>query len=398
VEYGLYIHLPYCRSVCHYCDFVKAPLHRAEPERLVSALDREWRLARATDGEAWTRPRTIYLGGGTPTALDAATLARLLGWIREAWDTDRVREFSVEANPEGLTTEKLTILRAAGVNRLSLGIQSLETAPLRTLGRIHTAEDALSALALARDAGFLNVSVDLMYGVPGETAEGFLRGLARLTALGVPHLSAYSLQVEAGTPLALKVERGSVAPIGEDESAERYADLVFALTDQGYRHYEVSNFALPGYHSRHNDGYWTRRPYLGLGPGAHSFDGHSRWRNENSIARYYERLEQGELPREERTRVSPREAAEEEVFLGLRRSRGLRGSRHLATFRQTEVAAWARWAEEAGAARLWPRGRVRPTDRGLYLAHDLAAELFARVDRAPGGEKPSAQQGVSRSA
>lgn len=383
MEYGLYIHLPYCRSICHYCDFVKAPLHHAEPERLVSALDREWRLARASDGEAWSRPRTIYLGGGTPTALDPATLVRLLGWIREGWDMARVREFSVEANPEGLTAEKLAILRAAGVNRLSLGVQSLESAALRALGRIHTAEDALAALASAREAGFVNISVDLMYGVPGETAEGFLRGLARLTALRVPHLSAYSLQVEEGTPLARKVERGSVTPAGEDESAARYADLVLVLTDQGYRHYEVSNFALPGFHSRHNDGYWTRRPYLGLGPGAHSFDGRSRWRNDESIVRYYERLERGELPREERAAVSPREAAEEKVFLGLRRARGLRGSRHLAAFQQAGVEAWARWAEEAGAARLRPNGRVRPTDRGLYLAHDLAAELFARVDGAP---------------
>lgn len=380
MEYGLYVHLPYCRSICPYCDFVKAPLHRAEPGRLLDALEREGMLARRADGDAWTRPRTIYVGGGTPTALDADSLRRFLAWIDRSWDRTRVREFTVEANPEGLDETKLSLLLEAGVGRLSLGVQSLETAALRALGRIHTADQALAALALARRAGFRNVSVDLMYGVPGETASGFRDAVARLASLGVPHLSAYPLQLEEGTPLHAKAARGAIAIPGEDPVLERYEDLVRILGRAGYRHYEVSNFALPGFHSRHNEGYWTRRPYLGLGPGAHSFDGAFRWRNEESITRWFERVESGALPREDHRTIDAREAAEEGLFLGLRRSRGLRSSRALAPFPPSVVGPWSEWGRAADALTMRPRGRVRPTDRGLFLAHDLAAELLARGD------------------
>jgi oxygen-independent coproporphyrinogen-3 oxidase len=359
---------------------VKAPLHRAEPDRLLRALEREGELALANGCAAWTRPRTIYVGGGTPTALDADHLRRFLAWIAAAWDLGRVREFTVEANPEGLTEEKLSILRGGGVNRLSLGVQSLEPGALRALGRIHTAEGALEALALARRSGFGNVSVDLMYGVPGESATGFRGALATFTALGVPHLSAYPLQVEEGTPLHAKAARGAVLIPGEDQVLARYEDLVSILGGAGYRHYEVSNFAFPGFQSRHNEGYWTRRPYLGLGPGAHSFDGSARWGNDESIAGWFTRVESGLLPREDRRELSPREAGEEEVFLSLRRSRGLRQSRHLARFRPADVAAWNEWGRAGEALTLTPRGRVRPTDRGLFLAQDLAAEFFARTD------------------
>jgi oxygen-independent coproporphyrinogen-3 oxidase len=380
VEYGLYIHLPYCRSICPYCDFVKAPLHRAEPERLLDALAREWDLARAEDGSAWSRPRTVYLGGGTPTALDALSLRRLLGWIGSAWDLGRVREFTVEANPEGLDPGKLAVLREGGVSRLSLGLQSLEADALRALGRIHDAARGLGAIALAREAGFRNVSVDLMYGVAGETAEGFRDGLTRLTSLRVPHVSAYPLQLEEGTPLHAKAGRGAISVPGEEEVLARYGDLVSILGGAGYRHYEVSNFALPGFHSRHNEGYWMRRPYLGLGPGAHSFDGRARWANERSIARWFERVESGDRPRDARRTVTAREAEEEELFLGLRRARGLRLTRHLAGFPRATVSSWNEWGKAAGALASRTSGRVRPTDRGLFLAHDLAAELLARSD------------------
>ena len=381
MEYGLYIHLPYCRSICPYCDFVKAPLHRAEPERLLSALARERELTRAAGDAVLDRPRTVYVGGGTPTALPAGALATFLAWIGEAWDLTRVREFTMEANPEGLDEEKLSILLQGKVNRLSLGVQSLEPTALRALGRIHTADAALEALALARRAGFRNVSVDLMYGVPGETAAGFRGALDRFVDLGVPHLSAYPLQVEEGTPLHAKEARGGVIIPGEDEVLARYEDLVSTLAAAGYRHYEVSNFSLPGYRSRHNEGYWTRRPYIGFGPGAHSFDGRARWSNEESIARWFERVESGEPPRDSRREISAREASEEEIFLGLRRSRGLRSSRHLSRFRPSDVAAWNEWGKAGDALTLLPRGRVRPTERGLFLAHDLASELFARTDR-----------------
>jgi oxygen-independent coproporphyrinogen-3 oxidase len=383
VEFGLYLHLPYCRSLCPYCDFVKAPLHRAEPGRLVSSLALEATLAREADATVWGRPRTVYFGGGTPTVLPPDELKRLVAAIGSTFDLVRVREFSVEANPEGFSDEVLAVLRGAGVTRLSLGVQSLEPAVLRVLGRIHTPERALDALDRARTAGFGTLSADLMYGIPGETPEGFARALAALIDRRVPHVSAYPLQVEEGTPLAAKVARGTLPAPDEEWVAARYEQLVSTLAGAGYQHYEVSNFALPGHESRHNEGYWIRRPYLGLGPGAHSFDGRARWRNEESIPRYMERVERGELPREEVHVLSSREAAEERVFLGLRRARGLRARTHLRGVPGSVLDGWTLWARKGKALREHPQGRFRPTDRGLFLAHDLAAELLTRARLTP---------------
>ena len=389
MDYGLYVHLPYCRSLCPYCAFAKAPLHRAEPERLLRALEREWALAAAEAPGAWAerRPRTIFVGGGTPTALDIATLARFLDWVRELTNGSRIREWTVEANPEGLTSEKLELLRAAGVGRLSLGVQSLEPAVLRVLGRIHSADAALDALARARDAGFRNLSVDLMAGVPGETAEGFERGLERVIARGVPHVSLYALQVEEGTPLAAKAARGAIEIPSDDVAADRYETAGRRLGAAGYVRYEVSSWAKPGFESRHNQGYWVRRPYLGLGPGAHSFDGARRWGNEMDVARWFARVEAGELPRLEERRVSDAEAREEAVFLGLRRARGLRRS-EVDRAAPGRAERWVRWAEAAGALRPGLRGRVRPTEHGLMTAVEAAAELFAGADGPVGGEPP----------
>ena len=382
MEHGLYIHLPYCRSLCPYCAFAKAPLHHAEPARLLEALRREARMARAE--RAWDRPRTVFFGGGTPTALAPDDLRATLAWVREAWDLARVREWTVEANPEGLTAEKLAILREAGIDRLSLGIQSLEPAVLRALGRIHTPVRALDAILDARRAGFPSVSADLMVAVPGETEEGVLDAVRALVDRGVQHLSVYALQVEPGTPLAGKVERGSVTALDADVAADRYERIAEVLAARGFRHYEVSNWARPGFESRHNEGYWTRRPYLGLGPGAHSFDGAARWRNEEDVTRYYERVEAGALPREERQEMNAQDAATESIFLGLRRARGLR-RRHAERLAGPALAGWSEWAARAGAVRLDPPGRIRPTERGLLVSHEISSDLLARVASAAPG-------------
>jgi len=378
VEHGLYIHLPYCRSICPYCAFAKAPLHHADPERLLAALRREGDMARAEG--SWDRPRTIFFGGGTPTALAPEDLRATLDWVRASWDLKRVREWTVEANPEGLTPDKLAILREAGVNRLSLGVQSLEPSVLRALGRIHKPERALGAIADARRAGFGNMSVDLMVAVPGESEDGVLAAIEAFVDLGVPHLSVYALQVEDGTPLAGKVERGLVTPLDQDVAADRYERIGERLSRAGYRHYEVSNWALPGFESRHNEGYWIRRPYLGLGPGAHSFDGAARWRNEEDVTRYFERVESGELPREDHQAVTGESAATEAIFLGLRRARGLK-RRHAERLAGPALATWSEWARTAGAVRLDPPGRIRPTEHGLLVSHEISSDLLARAGR-----------------
>ena len=332
----------------------------------------------SSERKDWGRPRTIFLGGGTPTALEPDTLAALFGWIREAFDTKRVREWTVEGNPEGLAPAKLQVLREHGADRLSLGVQSLEPTALRTLGRIHKPERALEAVAQAKSAGFANISVDLIVGVPGETLEGILKAIDAFAALGVTHVSVYTLQVEEGTPLEAKVARRAIEVPDEETAGDRMAAAAERLARHGFRHYEVSNFAKPGFESRHNQGYWTRRPYLGLGPGAHSFDGLRRWRNEEDVTRYYERVESGELPREEVETLKGRDIAEESLVLALRRSRGIKRSR-LQRWAGLTAAGWTTWATRAGALRLDPPGRVRPTERGLLLAHEISAELLARM-------------------
>ena len=381
MEFGLYLHLPYCRSLCPYCAFAKAPLHHAEPERLLDTLAREWDLALAESPRAWgtRRPRTLYFGGGTPTALDLGTLRRLFDWLSGAFDLSGLREWTVEANPEGLLAEKLALLRAAGVDRLSLGVQSLEPAALKALGRIHTAEAALDAVALATSGGFRSISVDLMTAVPGETPEGFRRAVETMVSLGVPHLSVYSLQVEEGTPLHAKASRGAIVPPGDEIAAERYEEAGRIVAAAGYRHYEVSNFALPGHESRHNEGYWTRRPYLALGPGGHSFDGRRRWGNEKDVTRYFECLERGSLPRGDVVDLGSEDAVAETVMLGLRRARGIR-LRPLARLAPGAVAGWARWAGASGALAPGPPGRARPSEHGLLTAHEIAAELLTRIE------------------
>lgn len=386
VSFGLYVHLPYCRAICPYCAFATAPLRRAEPERLLAALARETEAARDA-GDRWRSPRTIYIGGGTPTALDAASLERIVAWLHASFDLSGVREWTVEANPDRLDDATLRLLRAGGADRLSLGVQSLEPAVLKTLGRTHTAGAALDALDRARAAGFRRLSVDLMVAVPGETEAGIAAGVEALLARGVEHVSAYSLQVEPGTPFAAKAARGALVPPGDDAAADRYAQLDEILLGAGFGHYEVSNYARPGEESRHNVGYWNRRPYLGLGPGAHSFDGRRRWANEHDTRRYLERVEGEGNARAESTEVFARDAAEEEIFLSLRRARGIRIAR-LRALAGPAADAWIRWGEEAGALRLGPPGRVRPTALGLLTAHDLAAELLTRMGAKHPRESP----------
>ncbi len=399
MSFGLYLHLPYCRSICPYCAFATAPLRRAEPERLLAALDRELHGARQVEAsrrgtrpaDAWRLPRTIYIGGGTPTALAPATLARLLDWMHATFDLSRVREWTVEANPEGLDGETLGLLRKAGADRLSIGVQSLEPAVLKTLGRTHDATTALDAVDRARAAGFARISVDLMVAVPGETPEGLLAGLDALLGRGVGHVSAYSLQVEEGTPFAAKAARGALIPPGDDVAADRYALLDDRLQRAGLAHYEVSNYARPGEESRHNEGYWTRRPYLGLGPGAHSFDGARRWANEHDTRRYMSRIEEEGAAHGEETVVGPADAAEEEIFLALRRARGMRRARLLA-LAGPAAEAWIAWGIEAGALATDPPGRIRPTARGLLTAHEIATELFLRMGPSRGSELPGGQR------
>ncbi len=260
---GIYIHIPFCHSKCAYCDFYSL----ARTDRITAytaALKMEWMSRRAELGDEAVR--TIYLGGGTPSLLPGEALLDIAGWLPK----DYVEEFTLEVNPEDVNAGAVKTWLSAGVNRVSMGVQSLVDSELAAVGRRHSAAEALKAIECLKGGGIENISCDLIYGLPGQTAQSWQHSIDTLLASGITHLSAYCLSYEPGTRLYLKRERGEVEEADDELIEEMYKRLCSAARMRGFRHYEISNFALAGYESRHNSSYWTGIPYLGLGPGAHS--------------------------------------------------------------------------------------------------------------------------------
>jgi len=267
---NLYIHIPFCRKKCAYCDFYSLAYSSAAAEKYVQTLTEQ--ISSLEDKFA-----TVYIGGGTPTVLDALFLRRLLKALRHK--LAKGYEFSVEANPESLSPGKARMLRDGGVNRLSIGLQSLDDAGLKVLGRVHAACRGMAAVETAVKAGFKNISVDLIFGIPGQTLAGWKGQLMRAAGLPVSHISAYALTCEKGTPLAKAVAAGRVSLPDEAQSAAMYLAAMDFLPGRGFKQYEVSNFALPGKACRHNLNYWDNGEYVGLGPSAVSYLGGVRMRN-----------------------------------------------------------------------------------------------------------------------
>ena len=263
--FGLYIHVPFCASKCRYCDFYSFAGDTAQMEHFVQAIDRQ--AERFAPMLAGRTADTVYFGGGTPSLLGGERLSRLLQILSSRFSIAPHAEITVECNPDSMDTDLLHVLRKAGVNRLSIGVQSAHDAELRLLGRRHTFAQACTAVRNAQQTGFDNISVDLMYGLPGQSEQMLFQSVDALLALHPQHLSCYSLKLEPGTPM------GQEQPIlpDDDAQADWYLSLCERLTQSGYIHYEISNWAKPGFYSRHNSRYWTLSDYLGLGPGAHSY-------------------------------------------------------------------------------------------------------------------------------
>lgn len=280
---GIYYHIPFCRRICAYCDFYKsAELGRTD--ELVAALHRE--LEERRDYLGGEAVGTRYFGGGTPSLLPAETIRGLLEHAAALFDCTQVEETTLEANPDDLTEEYLSSLREAGIDRLSVGVQSFDDDCLRRMNRRHTAEQAARALRNARKAGFGNIAADLIFGMPGCGSDVLQRSLDTLLAIGVEHVSAYHLTVEPNTAFGRMAARGRFTPVDEATGEREFLRVHETLTAAGFEHYEVSNYALPGFRARHNAAYWQGVKYLGLGPAAHSFDGEERHWNVPSVARY----------------------------------------------------------------------------------------------------------------
>ncbi|HSD10020.1 MAG TPA: radical SAM family heme chaperone HemW [Candidatus Binatia bacterium] len=325
--FGLYIHIPYCRTKCPYCDFNVEAAATWPEARYVDALTAEIRYHASAPPFGGKRLATIFFGGGTPSLFAVASLARVLDEARRSFAADTAPEISLEATPESASVATLAGYRRAGVNRISFGIESFHPHVLKRLGRLQTAAETRHAVAMAREAGFTNVSLDLIFAVPGQSADDWRADLDTAISYAPEHVSAYNLTYEEGTPFFDLKRAGRLRPIGDEIEAAMFEEARSRLGNAGYRAYEVSNFARPGFEARHNLNYWHAGPYLGIGAGAHSHEprgrGARRWSNERDPALYASRaLRSGRAIVHEET-LGPRQAAGEFVFLHLRTSEGV---------------------------------------------------------------------------
>lgn len=362
-RWGLYVHLPFCRQKCFYCDF---PSYAGQEGRMavyVEALLGELAREGAPLRAAWGPPRTVYLGGGTPTALPPALMERLLAGLREflAAAPDAL-EFTCECNPGTVDAAYLSLLRAGGVNRLSLGVQTFDDALLRRIGRIHTAAQARAAVRQARAAGFRNLSLDLMYGLPGQTLAGLEMSVQQALALAPQHISIYGLQVEEGTAFARAQAAGRLALPSDEESEAMYDYMTTALPAAGYARYEISNFARPGFESRHNLGYWQDVPYLGVGAAAHSYLDGQRYENPRGIEEYLAALRESGRARREEEPLTRATSMEEFAFLALRTARGIDRARFATRFGCELASVYA-----DAIARMRARGFLEEDAQGVRL-------------------------------
>jgi oxygen-independent coproporphyrinogen-3 oxidase len=373
---GIYIHIPFCRSRCSYCDFATGAYEGALAERYVGALVAEIRAFRQPEG-AGAVADTVYFGGGTPSLLSPAQLTRILEAAHERFRISTDAEITLEINPGSVTPELLGAFRRAGINRASFGAQTFDDRELRRLGRTHTAADARRTLVDLRDAGFSNISFDLIAGLPEQTLAGWAANLEEALALGPAHLSLYLLEVHTGTPLADQIRRGMWRAPDADLAAEMYELMVERTRAAGFEQYEISNFCRPGDESRHNMKYWTGEPYYGFGCSAHSFDGErARWSNERDVRRYVEMIERERSAVVEQTTLDAREASAEALFLGLRLlRRGVDLGEHRARFGADVRADYRddlRRFSEAGLIEL-SGDLLRLTPTGALLSNEVFA-------------------------
>ena len=312
----LYVHIPFCVRKCQYCDFLSGPSDEETKDRYIEALLKEIRAAEHTEDYEIV---SVFIGGGTPSALKAEAIASIMRTLQEKFFFCEDAEVTIEANPGTVDLEKLTIYRNVGINRLSLGLQSTDAEELKLLGRIHSYEEFLKSYEWAREAGFSNINIDLMFAIPGQTGEAWRQHLYQVAELNPEHISAYSLIIEEGTPFA---EQNLDLP-DEDTEYQMYEDTAEILERYGYRQYEISNYAKQGYMCRHNAGYWQRREYLGFGLGASSLYGGMRFSNTHQMQEYLKESRNPDQIRQDVTVLSRNERIEEFMFLGLRMTEGI---------------------------------------------------------------------------
>lgn len=315
---GIYLHIPFCKKACHYCDF-HFSTSRQQEEPVIAAMHREIMLRK----DFLSSPvNTIYFGGGTPSLLPSETIARLLNTVHHYFTISQEAEITLEANPDDISPARALAWKQAGINRISLGIQSFRNEWLHWMNRAHHAEQSVQAIKDLQEAGFNNISIDLIFGMPEQTLEAWKEEIQTALQFGIPHLSCYALTPEPKTALWHMIESGKTLEIDSDQQARMFLVLMEQLEQAGYEHYEISNFALPGNRSRHNSAYWKRIPYLGIGPSAHSYNGEERMWNIKNNSLYETAIKEGRLPLNVE-KLSPAEHWNEYIMIAMRTREGI---------------------------------------------------------------------------
>lgn len=376
---GLYIHIPFCDHICTYCDFPKLLTKGQRHEEYIEALLMELELYRQEVG--FEQLESIYIGGGTPTALTVTQIQPLFDYLHQFISFDRIHEFSIEANPENLTIEKIKYLISQGITRFSLGVQTFQESLLKRIGRQHQASEVIQAVSNLKQCGMFNINLDLIYAIPGQTMEQLKADLKQVIDLGVEHISAYSLIVEEHTQLYLAYMRDQIELTDNEIEAQMYEMVIKTLTKHGFTHYEISNFAKQQ-PSLHNQWYWKNETYIGTGLGAHGYVLGHRYHNTRSINAYINLLKQHQKPLIDSHQVTEKEQIEEEMFLGLRLLEGV----DLEAFRQKyqvdlkmvygdvlEPLFEKEYLE-------WTGKRIRLTSKGLLIANDVFEQFLLPID------------------
>ncbi|MGE7836915.1 radical SAM family heme chaperone HemW [Viridibacillus arvi] len=374
---GVYIHIPFCHQICNYCDFNKVFFKNQPVDEYIEALGMEMKLW-TEDKEAFSHIETIFLGGGTPTSLSPIQLSRLLTLIKTYIPMEHVKEFTSEANPDELTKEKLEVLFNGGVNRLSLGVQAFQPELLKKLGRTHSNDDVFETIEEAKKVGFKNISIDLMYGLPGQTMDEWKETLKIAFDLNLPHYSAYSLIVESKTIFYNLMNKGKLSLPGEDQEADMYEELMQQMETHGWHQYEISNFAKEGHSSIHNRIYWDNDEYAGFGAGAHGYVNGTRYSNHAPLKKYISTLEAGERPILKTHEVTQSEKIEEELFLGLRKTAGISKSHFKEKFGCTIESVYSEKLQLLVSAGLISNDEeaVKLTKKGRFVGNEVFEEFL----------------------
>ncbi|MDY4001838.1 MAG: radical SAM family heme chaperone HemW [Streptococcus orisratti] len=365
-----YVHIPFCTQICYYCDFSKVFIKNQPVDAYLQALIREFESYKIE------QLRTLYIGGGTPTAISAEQLDYLLSHLTKNLDLSQLEEFTIEANPGDLTPDKIAVLEKSAVNRISLGVQTFNDKQLKRIGRNHNEAQIYESIDSLKGAGFDNISIDLIYALPGQTMADVKENVAKAIALDIPHLSLYSLILEHHTVFMNKMRRGKLNLPTENLEADMFDYIIAKLESHGFEHYEISNFTKPGRESRHNLMYWDNAEYYGVGAGASGYIDGVRYRNRGPIQHYLKGVAQGN-PRLEEEVLTKQEMMEEEFFLGLRKKEGVSISRFEEKFAENFSNRYGDIVEKLtrdGLVQVTD-GRLRMTKKGLFLG-DTVAEKF----------------------